>query len=112
MSARTSSDADQSQLLGGDADVDHSQIIGGDAVKLLGDIYPPSPQVSAPLNENNLRTRRRGLANVFYGQPLMKLCRLLLQIFCGKEYHFKMSLCRGQAGLSLHVSRQTKEQRT
>ena len=37
------SDAHQSQIIGGDADVDHTQIIGGDAVKLLGDISPPSP---------------------------------------------------------------------
>ena len=30
------SDADDSQIIGGNADVDHSKIIGGDAVKLLG----------------------------------------------------------------------------
>ena len=35
------SDADQSQIIRGDADVDHTQIIG--------EIYPPSPRVSAPL---------------------------------------------------------------
>ena len=35
----------------GDKDADHTQIIGGDTVKLLGEIYPPSPppRVSAPL---------------------------------------------------------------
>ena len=37
------------KLLGGDADVDHSQTIGGDTVKLLGDIFPNPPRVSAPL---------------------------------------------------------------
>ena len=36
------------------------KLLGGDAVKLLGRIYPPIPRVSALLNENNLRTRRRG----------------------------------------------------
>ena len=37
------SDADQSQIIGGDADVDRTQTIGGDTVKLLGGyIYPPS----------------------------------------------------------------------
>ena len=35
------SDADQSQIIGGDADVDHTQIIGEDTVNLLGGIYPP-----------------------------------------------------------------------
>ena len=35
------SNADQSQIIEGDADVDHNQIIGGDTVKLLvGDIPP------------------------------------------------------------------------
>ena len=43
------SDADQSQIIGGDADADHTQIIGGYTVKLLGGIYPPSLRVSAPL---------------------------------------------------------------
>ena len=43
------SDADQSQIIGGDADVDHSQITGRDAVKLLGGYIPPSPRTSAPL---------------------------------------------------------------
>ena len=35
------SDADHSQIIGGDADVDHTQIIGGDTVKLLGGYIPP-----------------------------------------------------------------------
>ena len=49
------SDADHSQIIGGDADTDHSQIIGGDAVKLLGGYIspilpsPPPPRVLAPL---------------------------------------------------------------
>ena len=37
------------QIIGGDADVDHSQTIGGDTAKLLGDISPHLPLVSAPL---------------------------------------------------------------
>ena len=37
------------KLLERDAQVDHTQIIGGDTVKLLGDISPQSPRVSAPL---------------------------------------------------------------
>ena len=37
------SDAQQSQIIGGNADVDHTQIIGGDTVKLLGGYIPPSP---------------------------------------------------------------------
>ena len=37
------------KLFGGDADLDHIQTIGGDTVKLLKDISPPSPRVSAPL---------------------------------------------------------------
>ena len=39
------SDADQCQIIGGDADVDHTQIIGWDTVKLLGGYipYPPFP---------------------------------------------------------------------
>ena len=37
------SDADQSQIIGGDADVDNTQIIRGNTVKLLGGIYPTSP---------------------------------------------------------------------
>ena len=41
------SDADQCQIIGGDADVDHSQIIEWDSVKLLVGIY--SSRVSAPL---------------------------------------------------------------
>ena len=32
-----------------DADVDHTQTIRGDTVKLLGDISPHLPRVSAPL---------------------------------------------------------------
>ena len=43
------SHADHSQIIGGDADVDHSQIIGGGRAKLLGDISPHPPRVSAPL---------------------------------------------------------------
>ena len=41
--ATVRSDANQSQISGGDADVDHTQIIGGDTAKLLGGIYPPIP---------------------------------------------------------------------
>ena len=37
------SDADQSQMIAGDAHVDHTQFIGGDAVKLLGGYIPPIP---------------------------------------------------------------------
>ena len=37
------SDANQSQIFGGDADVDHTQIIEGDTVKLLGGYIPTSP---------------------------------------------------------------------
>ena len=37
------SDADQSQIIGGNADANHTQIIGGDTVKLLGDVSPPFP---------------------------------------------------------------------
>ena len=37
------SEAHQSQIIGGNADEDHTQIIGGDTVKLLEEIYPPSP---------------------------------------------------------------------
>ena len=37
------SDAHQSQTIGADADLDHIQTIGGDTVKLLKDIFPPSP---------------------------------------------------------------------
>ena len=49
------SNADQRQIIGGDADVDHTQIIGGDTVKLLGGIYPPPPpRVSAPLTVSTL----------------------------------------------------------
>ena len=43
------SDAHQGQIIGGDANEDHTQIDGGDTVKLLGEIYPPPPRVSAPL---------------------------------------------------------------
>ena len=46
-------------VIAGDADVDHSKIMGG-CSQIIEGIYPPSPRVSAPLNENNLRTRRRG----------------------------------------------------
>ena len=35
------SDANQSQIIGGNAHVDHTQIIGGGTVKLLGGISPP-----------------------------------------------------------------------
>ena len=35
------SDADQSQIIGGDADVDHTQIIGGIQSSYWGDISPP-----------------------------------------------------------------------
>ena len=42
------SDAHQRQIIRGNADVDHTQTIG-DTVKLLGDISPPPPRVSAPL---------------------------------------------------------------
>ena len=44
------SDADHSQIIGGDAGAYHNQMIGGGAVKLLGDI---SPRVSAPLLARN-----------------------------------------------------------
>ena len=37
------SDADQSQISGGDTNVDHTQIIGGDTAKLSGGIYPHPP---------------------------------------------------------------------
>ena len=48
------SDADQSQIIGGDADVDHTQTIGGiqGTANLLGVYILPSPllpRVSAPL---------------------------------------------------------------
>ena len=43
------SDAHQSQIIGGDADVDHTQTIGGIQRNYWGDIFPISPQVSAPL---------------------------------------------------------------
>ena len=36
-----SSDAHQSQIIGGDAGEDHTQSVGGDTVKFLGDISPP-----------------------------------------------------------------------
>ena len=36
------SNADQSQIVGGDADVDHTQIIGGIQSNYWG-IYPPIP---------------------------------------------------------------------
>ena len=39
--ATVGSDANQSQISGGDADVDHTQIIGGDKAKLLGEYIPP-----------------------------------------------------------------------
>ena len=39
------------KLLEGMQIEDHTQIIGGDAVKILGEVYPPSPRVSAPLNQ-------------------------------------------------------------
>ena len=42
------SDADQSQVIGGDADVDHSQTIRGDAVKLLGGYIPHPPGFRHP----------------------------------------------------------------
>ena len=58
MSSRTSSDADQSQLLGGCRCRPKSNYWGMQS-NYWG-IYPPSPRVLAPLNENNLRTRRRG----------------------------------------------------
>ena len=35
------SDADHSQMIGGNADAEHTQIIGRDAAKLLGGTYPP-----------------------------------------------------------------------
>ena len=35
------SDAQQSQIIVGDADVDHTQIFGGYTVKLLGGYIPP-----------------------------------------------------------------------
>ena len=41
------SDADHSQMIGGNADAEHTQIIGRDAAKLLGGTYPP--RVSAPM---------------------------------------------------------------
>ena len=43
-------DADQSQIIGGDADVDHTQIILGIPSNYCGDISPIPPPVSAPLN--------------------------------------------------------------
>ena len=43
------SDAQGSQIVGGDADEDHTQIIGGDTVKLLGVYIPPFSPVLAPL---------------------------------------------------------------
>ena len=42
------SDADQSQIIEGDADVDHTQIIGGSTVKLLGGYIPPGFGTPAP----------------------------------------------------------------
>ena len=41
--ATVRSDANQSQISGGDADVDHTQIIGGRYSQIIGGIYPPSP---------------------------------------------------------------------
>ena len=38
------SDANQSQIIGGDADVHHIQATRGDTAKLLGGIYPPGFQ--------------------------------------------------------------------
>ena len=35
------SDANQSQIIGGDAGEDHTKIVGGDTVKLLGGNTPP-----------------------------------------------------------------------
>ena len=46
------SDAHQSQVIGGGcriADVDRTQTIGRDTAKLLGEISPHPPRVSAPL---------------------------------------------------------------
>ena len=43
LSGHLRSDANQSQIIGGDADVDHTQTIGGDTAKLLEGIYPPIP---------------------------------------------------------------------
>ena len=43
------SDVHPIQIIGGDADVDHSQTIGRDTAKLLGDLSPIPPLVSAPL---------------------------------------------------------------
>ena len=42
------SDAQQSQIIGGDADADHTQIIGRDTFKLLGDISPHPPGFRHP----------------------------------------------------------------
>ena len=36
------SDADQSQIIGGDADVECTQTIGGGYSQIIGRIYPPS----------------------------------------------------------------------
>ena len=66
-------DADQSQIIGGDADVHHIQIIGG--------MYPPSPQVLAPLletceivniiiNEFSLRLRQTVVSKASYQKAM------------------------------------------
>ena len=49
------SDAQQSQIIGGNADEDHTQIIGGIQSNYWGDISPPPPRVSVLLL---LRLRR------------------------------------------------------
>ena len=41
--ATVRSDANQSQISGGDADVDRTQTIGGDTAKLLGGYIPHPP---------------------------------------------------------------------
>ena len=60
------SDAHQSQIIGGDADVNHTQTIGGDTVTLLGEIYPPSPRVSAPLVANRQKDLKSTQITVSY----------------------------------------------
>ena len=57
------SDAHQSQIIERDADTDHTQIIGGDTVKLLREIYPPTPPFfGTPGGKDNLRHNRTSQA--------------------------------------------------
>ena len=54
-----SSDAHQSQIIGGDADTDHTQIVGGYTVKLLGGYIPPCfGTTGAWLNVHNSMAQR------------------------------------------------------